>query len=260
MVQTPKWRSDRVITETNLVTYHKRKALQRCKGSNSIHVGKKKKKIMNFHIHFPKTSIVILLYTQWEADRYICVDLFKWQSSNLGRWWVGTALGCSFGEGKRHDYAGSCSKSKKSRNNRVCSGSYTRQFAGQSDKHPSWSPSQLVGLSHWRIKLFCHMPVLKISPPSSVAPSALPAPWEHKPLLLQWGKTTKRTKVVFPGLMQVTSLTEQLYWKVICPSLRQIRIRALSRWQPFLRFEYSDIPSPKGPAVVWSVVQVRDSF
>jgi len=39
MVQTPKCRSDKVITETNLVTCHKRKALQRRKGSNSIGAG-----------------------------------------------------------------------------------------------------------------------------------------------------------------------------------------------------------------------------
>lgn len=105
MVQTPKWRSDKAITKTNLVTYHKRKALQTWR-LQQYPSGEKK---INFHIHFPKTSIVTLLYTQWEAD----INLFKWQSSNLGWWWLGTALG-SFGEGKTHDYAGSWSKSRKS--------------------------------------------------------------------------------------------------------------------------------------------------
>lgn len=125
-------------------------------------------------------------------------------------------MGCSFGEGKRIDHAGSWIKSKKSRNNIVCSRCCTRQFAEQSYEHSSRSSFQLVHLPHRRIKLFCHTLLLKTSPPSSAAPPALPALWEHRPPLPQWGKTTKRTIVFFPGLTQVTSLTKQLHQKVIC--------------------------------------------
>lgn len=237
MVQTPKWRSDQVLTETNLVAYHKRKKLCRdAKALTSSMWEKKQKEKSNSHVLFPKTSVVTLLCTQWKAERHICMKLFKGQPSNPGWHWLGTATGCGFGEGKRIDHAGAWSESKKSRNSIICSGCCTRQFAEHSDEHPSRSSSQLVQLPHRRIELFCHTLLLKASPPSSAAPPALPAPWEHRPPLPQWGKTTKRTKVFFPGLTQVTSLTKQLLWKVICPGLRQIRIRALSTWQPCLHW------------------------
>lgn len=82
----------------------------------------------------------------------------------------------------------------------------------------------------------------------------------HRPFLLQWGKTTKRTRLVCPSLTQVTSLTTQFCCRVIYLSVRQIVIRALRMWQPFLHFEYSNIPSPKGTATVWCVAQLRDPY
>lgn len=189
----------------------RRKLCKHTKAPTASMWGEKKKRQI-FTLIPKKKSIVKTLYTQWEADRHICVNLFEWQSSNLEWWWLGTALGSDFGDGKRHDYIGSWSNSKKSRNYRFCNGSYARPLPWQCDKHPSKSPSQLVGLSHWRIKLFGHMPDLKISPPVSAAPSALPAPWEHRPLLLQWGKTTKRT-----GLPRIDS-SDLVNWTVLLKS------------------------------------------
>lgn len=92
--------------ETNLVINHKKKALQRHKDSNSIHVRGKKKRRQIF-IFIPKKKVLLKCSTRNGKLRHICMNLFKWQSSNLEWWWLGTALGCGFGDGKRQDYVGS---------------------------------------------------------------------------------------------------------------------------------------------------------
>lgn len=67
----------------------------------TVSLWERKKTHTNFHIHLrKKPSTVTLLSTRWGADRHICVNLFKWQSSNVEWCWLGTALGCSFGEGR----------------------------------------------------------------------------------------------------------------------------------------------------------------
>lgn len=112
MVQTPKWRSGNVITETNLVTNHKKKALQRHNGSNSTHVrrGKKKRQIFIFipktQYHYSALHAMVSWQTYlWES---VWMAVFKskmmmtWNCSGLWFWWW-----------EKENNVGSWSKSKK---------------------------------------------------------------------------------------------------------------------------------------------------